>query len=334
MPGISGFETAQLIRQRKSTEHIPIIFVTAISTSETHLFKGYSLGAVDYIFTPVIPDVLRSKVNVFVELLKKTEEAKRQAEQLRLLEEREHRQRLSEAARRLELQTKQNRFFTLSVDLLAIADFAGHLKELNAAWERLLGYSENDLKGNPFWEWMDPAEKEIAQSRLREAIQDRNTVNFECSYRCRDGSNRWFAWHLLRTGQRNFYIFLLAISLERKSPKNRSGNLIRLWNSARKSCNRQTRSCKQKFPCEKKQKKRFRNPIRLWRLFHIQSHMICALRFERCRDLPKYCLRITRGRWTKWDVIAPRVLFMPRTGWTISSTIYWFLVALGIPLLS
>jgi PAS domain S-box-containing protein len=213
MPGISGFETAQLIRQRKSTEHIPIIFVTAISTSDTHLFKGYSLGAVDYIFTPVIPDVLRSKVNVFVELLKKTEEAKRQAEQLRLMEEREHRQRLSEAARRLELQTKQNRFFTLSVDLLAIADFAGHLKELNAAWERLLGYSENDLKGNPFWEWMDPAEKEIAQSRLREAIQDRNTVNFECSYRCRDGSNRWFAWTLAPYGAEELlYLFARDIT--------------------------------------------------------------------------------------------------------------------------
>src|SRR5256885_16635928 len=83
MPGLNGFETAQMIRQRKSTEHIPIIFITAISTSETHLFKGYSLGAVDYIFTPVIPDVLRSKVSVFVELLKKTEEAKTQAEQLR-----------------------------------------------------------------------------------------------------------------------------------------------------------------------------------------------------------------------------------------------------------
>ena len=85
MPGINGFETAQMIRQRKSTEHIPIIFVTAISTSDTHRFKGYSLGAVDYIFTPVIPDVLRSKVNVFVELLKKTEEAKWNAEQVRLM---------------------------------------------------------------------------------------------------------------------------------------------------------------------------------------------------------------------------------------------------------
>jgi two-component system, sensor histidine kinase and response regulator len=77
MPGLNGFETAEMIRQRKSTEHIPIIFVSAVSTSDTHLFKGYALGAVDYIFTPVIPEVLRSKVTVFVELLKKTDEARK-----------------------------------------------------------------------------------------------------------------------------------------------------------------------------------------------------------------------------------------------------------------
>jgi two-component system sensor histidine kinase/response regulator len=83
MPGMNGFETAALIRQRKHTEHVPIIFVSAISTTDTHLFKGYSLGAVDYIFTPVNAEVLRSKVTVFVELVKKSEAVRRQAEQLR-----------------------------------------------------------------------------------------------------------------------------------------------------------------------------------------------------------------------------------------------------------
>src|SRR3954453_19773341 len=60
MPGMDGFETAQMIRQRKSTEHVPIIFVTALS-DEMHEQQGYSLGAVDYILAPVVPDVLRSK---------------------------------------------------------------------------------------------------------------------------------------------------------------------------------------------------------------------------------------------------------------------------------
>jgi two-component system, sensor histidine kinase and response regulator len=83
MPGLDGFETANLIRQRKSLEHTPIIFVTGISDTETHVSRGYSLGAVDYILTPVLPDVLRTKVSVFVELFKKNLQLKRQAVSLR-----------------------------------------------------------------------------------------------------------------------------------------------------------------------------------------------------------------------------------------------------------
>lgn len=70
MPEMDGFETAALIRQRKKTEHTPIIFVTAISQSDQHVAAGYALGAVDYIFKPVVPEILRSKVSVFVELHK------------------------------------------------------------------------------------------------------------------------------------------------------------------------------------------------------------------------------------------------------------------------
>ncbi|MEY2427433.1 MAG: hypothetical protein QOJ40_318 [Verrucomicrobiota bacterium] len=74
MPGMDGFETASLIRQRDSSVHTPIIFITAIGISENHVAKGYSLGAVDYMLTPIIPEVLRTKVSVFVELHKKTEQ--------------------------------------------------------------------------------------------------------------------------------------------------------------------------------------------------------------------------------------------------------------------
>ena len=80
MPDMDGFETASLIRQRKKTEHTPIIFVTALS-DETHLNQGYSLGAVDYILSPVSPEVLRTKVGVFVDLYRMTEQVRRQAEE-------------------------------------------------------------------------------------------------------------------------------------------------------------------------------------------------------------------------------------------------------------
>ncbi|MCA1613009.1 MAG: response regulator, partial [Acidobacteria bacterium] len=79
MPGIDGLETAALIRGREKSRDIPIIFLTADSTGTRHIERGYSLGAVDYILKPVEPDILRSKVAVFVELFRKTEEVKRQA---------------------------------------------------------------------------------------------------------------------------------------------------------------------------------------------------------------------------------------------------------------
>lgn len=80
MPDMDGFETACLIRQRKRSEYTPIIFVTAMS-DDTHQAHGYSLGAVDYILAPVHPEVLRTKVGVFVDLFRKRQEAERRAEE-------------------------------------------------------------------------------------------------------------------------------------------------------------------------------------------------------------------------------------------------------------
>src|SRR5882672_2544203 len=82
MPELDGLETAEMIRGRDRSRNIPIIFLTADSTGGRHLSRGYSLGAVDYIVKPIEPDILRSKVAVFVELFKKTQEIKRQAQLL------------------------------------------------------------------------------------------------------------------------------------------------------------------------------------------------------------------------------------------------------------
>lgn len=86
MPDLDGFETAALIRQRRRSEHTPIIFVTAFADEEC-ASQGYSLGAVDYIQTPVVPEILRAKVRVFVELFQKNEQLKRQAAQQAELKE-------------------------------------------------------------------------------------------------------------------------------------------------------------------------------------------------------------------------------------------------------
>jgi PAS domain S-box-containing protein len=79
MPGMDGYETAALIRSRKKTAQTPIVFLTAIFRDEAHVFQAYSAGAVDVVFKPVDPFILKAKVRVFVELYLKSEEANRQS---------------------------------------------------------------------------------------------------------------------------------------------------------------------------------------------------------------------------------------------------------------
>ena len=77
MPTMDGFETAELIKGRERTRTLPIIFVTAISKEREHVFRGYETGAVDYVFKPYDPEILRSKVAVFLELDAKSRAAAR-----------------------------------------------------------------------------------------------------------------------------------------------------------------------------------------------------------------------------------------------------------------
>src|SRR5580658_10154083 len=82
MPNMDGFETAALIRQRPRFEKTPIIFVTGYNTTDIDRLKGYELGAVDYLFLPVVPQVLKAKVSVFVELARQTQIIKSQKDDL------------------------------------------------------------------------------------------------------------------------------------------------------------------------------------------------------------------------------------------------------------
>src|SRR6185503_5121312 len=116
--------------------------------------------------TPVVPEILRSKVIVFVDLFKNTEQVKVQAEQMRLLQEKEHRTALAAAEDRLEAETKRNRFFTLAVDMLAIAGFDGYFKQLNPAWERTLGFTDDELKARPYIEFVHEEDREATAQHL------------------------------------------------------------------------------------------------------------------------------------------------------------------------
>jgi PAS domain S-box-containing protein len=136
MPRMDGFETASLIRQRERSRSTPIIFVTAFDTNDSLMVKGYSLGAVDYLFKPIEPAILTSKVAVFVDLFKKTQEVARQATQL--------------AAMNAELQRSEERFRLLSrcspVGIF-LMDTLGHYTYANPSCQAIGGFA-----GQENWE--------------------------------------------------------------------------------------------------------------------------------------------------------------------------------------
>ncbi|MBD2256111.1 response regulator [Pseudanabaena sp. FACHB-2040] len=133
MPGIDGFETATLIRQRERSCHTPIIFLTAFSTGETSAFTGYALGAVDYLLKPINPAVLTSKVAVFVDLFKKTMEVQRQAAQLTLIND--------------ELRRSEERFRSLSACSpigIFLTDTNGRCTYTNPSCQAICGFRLED----------------------------------------------------------------------------------------------------------------------------------------------------------------------------------------------
>jgi signal transduction histidine kinase/DNA-binding response OmpR family regulator len=117
MPGLDGFETAHLIRTRPRSSHIPIIFITGYA-DETHTARGYSLGAVDYILSPMVPNILRSKVAVFVQLFKLTQQARMKAdEHIALVREQAARAAAEAASRRTSFIASASKLLSSSLDV-------------------------------------------------------------------------------------------------------------------------------------------------------------------------------------------------------------------------
>jgi PAS domain S-box-containing protein len=194
MPGMDGFETAALIRQRKSSAHTPIIFITSFSTADVEVYRGYSLGAVDYLFTPLTPEVLRSKVAVFVELARKNREIQRQAAALRVVEEERMQRKLDETNARLEWETRRNHFFRLSIELLAISNYDGIFTQTNPTWQKTLGYEENELHGRALQEFIHPDDLVATNEVIGNILQADTPLYFENRFRAKDGTFRWLGW--------------------------------------------------------------------------------------------------------------------------------------------
>ncbi len=186
MPDIDGFETAKLIRERQRSERTPIIFVSAISRTDTHASMGYSLGAVDYIFTPIVPEVLRTKVGVFVELFLQAREIRRNAEQLRIMEQREHEARLHENRERI------SAIFRQSAVGVAQTDLAGRILLANDRFCRMMGRAASDLLDRRLAELTHPDDRP-RESNLLERMAAGEGGDCVLEKRCLrpDGSTVW-----------------------------------------------------------------------------------------------------------------------------------------------
>ena len=168
MPVLNGFETAEFIRGREKSRNTPIIFLTAHNRTEEHIFKGYSLGAVDYLTKPFVPGILRSKVKVFVELHKQRQESQRQTD----------------------LLAEANRFISAILDnagsIVLVLDDEGCIVQCNRAFERILGFTAAEAEGK----------------RLSRFVEFAGEGEGSCI--ARDGSHKIIAWSQTRiTGGEN-----------------------------------------------------------------------------------------------------------------------------------
>jgi PAS domain S-box-containing protein len=163
MPGMNGFETARLIKSRERTKYIPIIFLTAISKEEAYVFEGYSVGAVDYLFKPFQPEILRSKVAAFVDLYIKQRNIAAQEALLRESERRE-----MELRHMRELWESQARFrevVTSALDAIILFDASGRITLFNEAAEQMFRVAGTEAVGASITRLFPEGERSLDQLR-------------------------------------------------------------------------------------------------------------------------------------------------------------------------
>ncbi|XHS77968.1 response regulator [Burkholderiaceae bacterium UC74_6] len=206
MPGMSGFELAQMIKDRKRTAHLPIIFLTAYYDRDQHMTEGYGSGAVDFLNKPVNPTVLRSKVAVFAELHRKDRAIRLSnlALQREVDERRQAEQRLSELNETLELRVAERGEALRAADrrlqamLGSISDGLMLLDEhwrfsyLNEPGAQLLEARMEHMQGAGLWTLFPQLLGTAFERGLREAAASSSSMSFEAQL---PGSTRWLQCH-------------------------------------------------------------------------------------------------------------------------------------------
>lgn len=189
MPGLDGFETAELIRKNPRYKLTPLIFVTAINKDDRYIYKGYEAGAVDYIFKPFEPQILRSKVNIFVELFIKSKQLEAQAELVRKSERQERYLRLAE----LELESLK-RYSNLAdaiPHMIWKAGVDGRINYFNKVWSDYTGFSQEQSMGTGWQKAIRPEEVDRLLKFWLESMTTQKEFSFESEIRRKDGEYRW-----------------------------------------------------------------------------------------------------------------------------------------------
>jgi len=184
MPGMDGFETATLMKRHPRTAHVPIIFVTAIHREAAHLFTGYERGAVDYLTKPFDPNILRSKVRVFVDLFVKERQLR---EQSALMHERESRDR----------EHKTEERFRALLDSMPLCVWAlgadGTPVYANRSW---LEYAGADAGAQGPLAALHPEDEDAVRADVQTALARAEPIELE--YRLRSARDGTYRWHAVR----------------------------------------------------------------------------------------------------------------------------------------
>ena len=198
MPGMDGYEVAAFVRARKKTRHIPIVFLTAVYRDDTHLLQAYSAGAVDMVFKPVDPFILKSKVSVFVELYLKQVEIERQAELRHALQE----ENLSVRLEKLSVEEALRRSHEREETILRSMPLCCHSRSMEEPYritfigrtiEKLTGFSAERFMHDPDFgtSRVHPDDIERARATFSD-IRNTKSYSWEFRWRCADESYRMF----------------------------------------------------------------------------------------------------------------------------------------------
>jgi CheY-like chemotaxis protein len=199
MPGMDGYETAQIIRSRDQTKGIPIVFLSAVNKETEHLLRGYAMGAVDYVFKPVDPIVLRSKVAVFVDLFSKTKEVERKARKEQALLDANLRANAERLRAEQELRRAEQRQAAIIQSLpmvLYLEPYDSRRRMpnyLSGDIEAITGITYDQLTANPKI-WFDRLHPED-RAKVKEALKLRSTtgkLSIEYRWQCADGRYKHF----------------------------------------------------------------------------------------------------------------------------------------------